>query len=125
MGVPPGLQRHWSLVTVCRAAKLCPLLVHPAGRYTQIRVSPVDGLPTIVWNGDGLRFSLCVNPVRDSWSAPVTLPVDPDPRFIRIKFARGLPVLVYAAVNNTELHVTSCADQAWRAATHAGRRPAG
>ena len=89
------------------------LLDYPAGRYTQIRCSPVDGLPTIVWNGqDGLRLSRCVDPVCSSWSPPATLAVDPNPRFIRMEFALGLPVLVYAAANDTELHVTRCADQA-------------
>jgi len=89
------------------------LLDYPAGRYTQIRTSPIDGLPTIVWNGvDGLRFSRCVDPVCSSWTPPVTLPVDPNPRFIRMEFALGLPVLVYAAASDTELHVTRCADQA-------------
>lgn len=89
------------------------LLDYPAGRYTQIRCSPLDGLPTIVWNGqDGLRLSRCVDPVCSSWTPPATLAADPNPRFIRMEFALGLPVLVYAAANDTELHVTRCADQA-------------
>lgn len=89
------------------------LLDYPGGRYTQIRCSPVDGLPTMVWNGqEGLRLARCVDPVCSSWTPPVTLSADPNPRFIRMEFSLGLPVLVYAAANDTELHVTSCADQA-------------
>ena len=89
------------------------LLDFPAGRYTQIRTSPVDGLPTIVWNGAGLRFSRCLDEACGSWTLPVTLPsTDPDPRFVRMEFARGLPVMTYGAVNDTELHLTRCEDQA-------------
>ena len=89
------------------------LLDYPGGRYTQIRRSPVDGLPTMVWNGqEGLRLSRCVDPVCSSWTPPVTLSADPNPRFIRMEFSLGLPVLVYAAANDTELHVTRCTDQA-------------
>ena len=90
------------------------LLDYPGGRYTQIRCSPVDGLPTMVWNGqEGLRLSRCVDPVCSSWTPPVTLSsADPNPRFIRMEFSLGLPVLVYAAANDTELHVTRCTDQA-------------
>ena len=84
----------------------------PAGRYTQIRTSPLDGRPTMVWNGlTGLRFSRCVDAACTNWTQPITLPVDPNPRFVRMEFAEGLPVIAYGAVNDTELHVTRCADQ--------------
>ena len=98
---------HWALNSVRQ-------LDFPAGRYTQIRTSPADGLPTIVWNGAGLRFSRCLDTMCTNWTSPVTLPgTDPDPRFIRMEFAHdGLPVMVYGAANDTELHLTKCEDQA-------------
>ena len=86
----------------------------PAGRYTQTRIGS-DGLATIVWNGEkGLRISRCVDAACVSQTPPTTVPgTDNNPRFIRMEIAPGnLPVIAYAAANDTEARVTWCNDPA-------------
>mmetsp|Transcript_43672 Transcript_43672/g.72578 ORF Transcript_43672/g.72578 Transcript_43672/m.72578 type:complete len:688 (-) Transcript_43672:115-2178(-) len=97
----------WVLQTVQK-------LDQPAGRYTQVRTS-IDGRPTMVWNGcgpvAGLRFCRCSDPTCSTWAPAITLPIDSNPRFIRMEFILNLPTFVYSACNGTELHLTRCADQ--------------
>ena len=87
-----------------------------AGRYTQTRVA-ADGRATIVLNGDGkansgLRIARCADASCSSTTSAVTVPdTDPNPRYIRLELDQGsLPVLVYCAKGNTEVHLTRCKD---------------
>ena len=79
----------------------------PAGRYTQVRISnSTPTTTTIVWNGNvpraGIRLVTCPTPRCVTWSPPVTLAADPNPRFIRMELEHGqLPVMAFGAANTT------------------------